>query len=348
MDVTLVSRGVHTPYSGMLPGLVAGHYRHEEAHIDLVRLCAATDTRFVNAVAVGLDRAGKRVLLDGGGAVEYDLVSLDVGITPDLAAIGGAAEHGIAVKPIERCIARTEALVAAAMKPHGPKRIAVIGGGAGGVELLLSLRHRVRGQAVKEGHDSERFAFLLVTAGRVLETHGRAVQAAFRRILAARGIGLHESSPVVAIAPGGVNLADGTTLAADAVLVTTHAAAPGWFAGTGLALDGRGFVAVGPTLQSLNDPAVLAAGDCAALVETPREKSGVYAVRAGPPLARNLLALARGEAPVPWRPQRRALALIGTGDRHVVASWGPFKAEGRWAWHWKDRIDRRWIGKYQM
>jgi len=129
--------------------------------------------------------------------------------------------------------------------------------------------------------------------------------------------------------------------------VTTGAAAPPWFPATGLTLDEGGFLSVGPTLQSLSDPDVFAAGDCAALVESPREKAGVYAVRAGPPLARNLRRRATGEAPTPWHPQRRHLALISTGERYAVASRGAFKAEGGWRWTVKDWIDRRWMRMYQ-
>ena len=112
-------------------------------------------------------------------------------------------------------------------------------------------------------------------------------------------------------------------------------------------VDEKDFIAVGPTLQSLDDPNVFAAGDCASMVETPREKAGVYAVRAGPPLARNLIAMAQGQEPEPWRPQKRHLALITTGEKYAVASRGAFKAEGAWLWHLKDWIDRRWMDRYR-
>jgi selenide,water dikinase len=98
--LTLVTRDLETPYSGMLPGVVAGLYAPEEAHIDLVRLTAATGARLINASAIGLDREAKRVLLAGRPPIAYDLVSLDIGITPDLEGIEGAAEQAIAVKPI--------------------------------------------------------------------------------------------------------------------------------------------------------------------------------------------------------------------------------------------------------
>jgi selenide, water dikinase len=345
--VTLVSPGRYTPYSGMLPGFVAGLYTLDEAHIDLEWLAAETGTSLVQARAVGLDRKRRIVATEDGAEVHYDLLSLDVGITPALDAIPGAAEHGIAVKPIAEFVRKFDALRAAALRPGGPRRFAVVGGGAGGVELLLSLHGRLAGEAAKAGISLQDFSFLLVTADDLLATHNARVRDAFRRQFDRKGIGLRENAPVAAIEAGCLVLADGDRIAADTVLVTTHAMAPCWFAGTGLALDNDGFIAVGPSLQSLNDPNVFAAGDCAALVETPREKAGVYAVRAGPPLARNLMAKAKGRQPVPWRPQKRHLALISTGEKYAIASRGVFKAEGAWLWHLKDWIDRRWMDRYR-
>ena len=172
-------------------------------------------------------------------------------------------------------------------------------------------------------------------------------RAAFRRIFAQRRIKLLENHRVTALQAGAIEFANGQTLPTDVTLLVTLAGAPDWFKTTGLALDDRGFLAVGPTLQSLNDRAVFAAGDCAALTETPREKAGVYAVRAGPPLAENLRRLAHGEQPQSWRPQARHLALISTGERYAVGSRGWLKFEGRWVWTVKDWIDRRWMSQYQ-
>lgn len=345
--LTLVTRDLETPYSGMLPGVIAGLYRTAEAHIDLVKLSAATGVRLIHAEAIGLDRTQKRVVLNGRPPVAYDLVSVDVGITPALDAIMGASERAIAVKPIGSFLGKFSALLAEVRKPGGPRRIVVIGGGAGGVELLLSVRARLLAEATGHGTHGAPFTFCLVTDGEVLISHNERVRLAFRRVFRERGIDLHEHARATAVHDDSVELSDGRTIPADCVLVTTGAAAPGWFAATGLARDQGGFLAVGPTLQSLNDPNVFAVGDCAALVETPREKAGVYAVRAGPPLAQNLRLRARNNPLKPWRPQRRHLALISTGERYALASRGWFKAEGGWLWTVKDWIDRRWMRMYQ-
>jgi selenide, water dikinase len=201
--------------------------------------------------------------------------------------------------------------------------------------------------AATDGRDGARFSFQLVTGETIVPTHNDAVRSAFRRILAERGVVLYEQRRVAALEADAILLEDGQRLAADAVLITTHAAAPSWFSTTGLACDKDGFLATGPTLQVLDDADVFAAGDCASLIETPREKAGVYAVRSGPPLAENLRRRARGDGARPWWPQPRHLSLISTGERYAVASRGRFKVEGAWVWTFKDWIDRRWMRTYQ-
>jgi selenide, water dikinase len=343
--VTLITRDLETPYSGMLPGVVAGLYAPEEAHIDLVRLAAVTGTRLIHAEAIGLDRGAKRVLLAGRPPIAYDILSIDVGITPDLASIPGAAEHGVAVKPIGTFLARLE-LLRAGCSTGTVRHITVIGGGAAGVELVLSLRTRLYADALRNGRNPD-ISFTLMTDKALLASHNARVQRAFRKHLAAAGVEVREHCPATALKAGVVVCGDGKTFPTDAVLLATDAAPPPWFRERGLARDHGGFLAVTATLQVANDPDIFAAGDCAGLVETPREKAGVYAVRAGPPLAANLARHARREALRPWRPQRRHLALISTGERYAVASRGPFKAEGAWLWTVKDWIDRRWMRMYR-
>ena len=108
--VTLIARDVETPYSGMLPGLIAGHYRFEECHIDLEPLARFANARLIRAAATDIDRALRRVLVEDRPPLAYDLLSIDVGATPALDAIPGAAEHALPVKPIGRFLARFEAL----------------------------------------------------------------------------------------------------------------------------------------------------------------------------------------------------------------------------------------------
>lgn len=343
--LTLVARDLLAPYSGMLPGVVAGLYRPEDAQIDLAALAAACGAHLVHAAATSLDRANKHVTLADGLTLPYDLVSIDVGIAPAVSTIAGAAMQAIAVKPVSTFLERFAALRAACRADTRPRRIVTIGGGAGGVELVLAMQARLLADARADGRPAPQFA--LITAENILPNHAERVRTIFRRIFAERGIALHERRCAVAVDHDRVEIEGSQAITSDTVLLATGATAPAWFAATGLALDRNGFLAVAPTLQSLADPDVFAAGDCANLVESPREKAGVFAVRAGPRLADALMRRARGEHPRSWWPQRQHLAIISTGERYAVASRGRFAAEGRWVWWWKDRLDRRFMARYR-
>ena len=337
--LTLIARDVETPYSGMLPGYVAGHYRFDECHIDLMRLARFAGARLIHAEAVGLDRARREVLCRNHPPIRYDIVSLDIGITPRRDAIPGAAEHTVPVKPIDRFAERWERLLDRAKALDG-LRLAVVGGGAGGVELALAARHRLAGLLAAPPEVT------LVTRDALLPSHNPRVRAKFARILAERAIRVVDNNPVARVEAGRLILGDGAAMPFDEALWVTEAAAAPWLAETGLPLDACGFFETDDYLRSPGDPAVFAAGDIAAMRGHPRAKSGVYAVRAGPKLAENLRRALAGQPLRRAVPQRRALALIGTGDGRAVASRGAFAAEGAWLWRLKQGIDRRWMRGY--
>ncbi|UEM20732.1 selenide, water dikinase SelD [Skermanella mucosa] len=345
--VTLVTRDVETPYSGMLPGFIAGHYDHDACHIDLMKLAGFAGARLIHAEAAGLDRANRAVLLTGRPPVRYDVLSLDIGSTPRAHDVPGAAEHATAVKPVDRLAGRWAAVVERVRAADRRLDVAVVGGGAAGVELALSIDHRLKCLMAAEGKAALRPRVVLVTRGQLLANDSARVRDRFVRLLAEREVEVLTDAEVAAVEPGALVCADGRRIAFDEALWAVQAGAAPWLRGTGLTLDERGFVAVEATLRSVNDDRVFAAGDVAAVLEHPREKAGVFAVRQGPPLTGNLRRALAGQPPVPFTPQRSYLKLISTGDRYAVASRGGFSAEGRWAWWLKDRIDRGFMRKFQ-
>ena len=153
---------------------------------------------------------------------------------------------------------------------------------------------------------------------------------------------------VTEIASRTVLLAAGGVLSTDATLVATGAAAAPWHRAAALAVDSQGFIAVNEYLQSLSHPFVFAAGDCATMLEHPRPKSGVYAVRAGPRLSVNLLHALTGEPMRRWTPQKHALSLLSLGEKRALGSRGRVVFEGNWAWRFKDRLDRAFVGRFNV
>jgi selenide,water dikinase len=342
-ELALVSPHPRLIYSGMLPGLIAGHYTRDECGIDLAALAQSASCRFVQAECAGIAADARSVFCTDGTTLPCDVLSVDTGGRAPAAETPGAERFALPARPIEGFLERWELLCERARGAMPVRRIAVVGAGAGGIELLLAMQHRLRAAAAASG---VRFA-LVDAAGSILPTHHARVRAIFMRILEARGVTCHLGCAVLRVEQGVVRRQGGGDVEADAIVWATGASAPSWPKAAGLAVDDRGFIVVNERLQSISHAQVFAAGDIASVAGAPRPKSGVYAVRAGPPLAKNLRRMLRGDDLVEWIPQKEALALIGTGERCAVASRGAFALEGKWVWCWKDRIDRRFIRRYR-
>lgn len=313
--VTLVTPHPRQVYSGMLPGILAGHYRRADAEIDIAALAERGYVELVQEAVERLDPQQKTAYLRGGERLGYDVASLNVGSRVDTSVAG--AEHALAVKPYEEFLAKLRIA----------ERVAVVGAGAAGAELAMALRHR--------GAQVTLYSEKPVLSARVA--------AQLRR----RKVDYRPGMPVSAIEPGPVVIAGAAHQEFDLVLLATGAAPLDWPARSGLATDERGFVLVGATLQSVSHPEVFALGDCATRQASPHPKSGVYAVRHGEALVGNLRRLVAGEAPAPYAAQKRALVLLSCGARYAVAERGAWSAQGRWVWWWKDRIDRQWVASFR-
>lgn len=350
--ITLVSNTSAAPYSGMLPGLIAGHYQPSEAHVELRPLCRFANAQFIQAPITGLDLDHRKLRFRDRPPIGFDTLSINTGSTPSLHGIPGALDHGLPVKPVDRFLQGWAALrdrLAQLPAPGVRWRVVVVGGGAGSVELIFAIRHRwLVDLANGLGPGAPRPEFHLVTASKnPLPTHSGAVQRFTERALLRQDIQVHTERRVVEALPDALVCSDGSRIPFDALIWATHASPAPWVATSGLATDAAGFIAVTPTLQSTSHPFLFAAGDIASVVDHPRPKSGVFAVRQGPPLAENLRRLACGASPLPFIPQSRALNLLSTGDRHAIASYGSLALAGRWVWRIKDWIDRRWMRAYQ-
>ncbi|MDP5349545.1 MAG: FAD-dependent oxidoreductase, partial [Paracoccaceae bacterium] len=338
--VTVINPAPTAPYSGMLPGHIAGHYAREDLDIDLVRLARAAGARVILDRAVGLDAARQQVTLGSGRVLEYDLASLDIGITAEMPAIPGFADHALGAKPLDSYAARWRAFLADLRRGKVQPRVAVIGAGVAGVELAMAMSHALRqAGATPQVH--------LIEAADGLTGTGRATGARLLRALRDNGVTLHVGASVARIVAGAVQLADGRQIAADLIVGAAGAFAHRWLRDTDLPLTGDGFVIVAPDLRVKGHETLFATGDCAHIAHAPRPKAGVFAVRAAPVLHDNLRAALAGQSTRPFHPQRDYLKLISLGDRSAVAEKFGFAFSGPWLWRWKDRIDQTFMDKFR-
>ena len=333
-EVVLVSPGERLIYSGMVPGLISGRYGDDDCSIAVAPLAAAAGVQFLRLPATALDATAQNVTLADGRRIEYDLLSLNTGPAQNRDLMPGARDHALFLRPFNAFVQlwrRTRDLA-----DEQDLRIVVVGGGAAGVEIALAV-----GSALGNRH-----SLTLVSDGPVLPTYAEAVR---RRALAALKRGGVQVLPgqCTAIEAGHV-VAASMRVACDVPIMATGTDAPAWLARSGLALNERGFVRVGATLQSPSHANVFAAGDVMVRDDATRPSGGVDAVRAGPLLAANLRRCIAGRTLAADRPQRVALNLLATGDGAAIASWGGWSAQGRLMGWWKDRIDRGFIARNRV
>jgi pyridine nucleotide-disulfide oxidoreductase family protein len=354
LDITVISPYPYQTYSGMAPGLVAGHYSAEACQIALEPLARAAGAKWLQGRCTGIDATEQRVRLSPSGKslsqsdilppdLPYDLLSIDTGAVIDRerleADMPGASAHALTVRPIEMFATLWPQVVALAQSQ--PLSIAMIGAGAAGIEILLAAEQCLRVQGVTGAR------FTLIAGGEEVATnYPPGVGKRVLRQLKRRGITVLRET-CVGMEEGNVQLGSGAQLACDVPLLAIGTHAPAWLQDSGLALSEAGHVLVNAFQQSPSHPNVFAAGDASTREDKPHAKSGVYAVRSGPPLAHNLLAQHEGQALMPHHPPANTLNLLSCGAGHAIASYGPLHAEGAWAWRWKDRIDRAFMAKYQ-
>jgi selenide,water dikinase len=345
--LTLITDASDTPYSGMLPGHVAGFYTYAECHIDLRPLAQFAGAQLYIDRVVGLDLETKRVICATRPPVAFDLLSIDIGSTPKMPDLNGDLAAIIPAKPVAQLLKKWDQVVQqVAQDPTSPICLGIVGGGAGGVELALNMQHRLQ-EILQVANQplTNLNIHLLQRDAELLPNHNRWVRQHFRKLMTQRNIQLHLQEEVEAIKHHSLRCKSGLTVKCDFIFWVTQASAPDWLGKAGLAVDQDGFVLVNDELRS-SHAQVFAAGDIATMVNYPRPKAGVFAVRQGKPLFQNLRRALEGKPPKPFHPQKQYLSLIGTGNGAAVASRGPFGFQSSLLWQWKEHIDRAFMQRF--
>jgi pyridine nucleotide-disulfide oxidoreductase family protein len=346
VSATLVSPSDEYYYSGMIPGVVAGCYPPGTARFRPPHLARAAGAEWSRDRVTRIDPARQRVRLGSGAELAYDVLSLDIGSRMVGDDVPGVAQHAIPTKPMRQAlelVPRAEARVARA-DSRRPARILVVGGGAAGIEMSLCLNARL---TARFGRDCHRIT-ILEAGDRILTEHAPTFRTRAAALLGERGIVVRSGTRVEMAAANQVTTAEGEALACDLLLWATGPRAPALPRDSGLPTDDRGYLLVESTLRAADHPDIFGAGDCITLASDRWvPKAGVYAVREGPVLAANLERLLDGKPLQEYRPQRDWLSLMNTGDGRALLHYRQRSLRGRAAWWLKDRIDRRFMRRFQ-
>lgn len=342
-DVVVCTGEAKHVYSGMVPGWLGGRYERAELSLDTEQLCQWAGATWLPHHVCGLDPVSRRLALENGDTLAFDVCSIAVGSTPAGLDASGATSHAIALKPLHHVERLRTQLAALAVRGRGA--VTVVGAGLAGLEMAFATRARLS----LEGDAARAVTITVLGVERELvRERGPRLARQLLRACERQQVTVRLGVRVTRVHHDALEFSDGARLPSDCTVWATGAAAPPWLAASGLPVDDRGFLLVGEHLRSPGAAHVLAAGDCATPLswdDTP--KAGVYAVRMGPVLARTLASVVQQRAlPAPYQPQRQFLALVNTGDGRAIASRGSLALTGRWAMWLKDRLDRAFIARF--
>ncbi|RLA25832.1 MAG: selenide, water dikinase SelD [Gammaproteobacteria bacterium] len=338
--ITLISPQTMTPYSGMLPGLIAGHYSFEQTHIDLVKLSLWANIRFIQDSVTAIDAENKTLTLHNRPAIEFDAVSIDIGSTPNQ-QIEGSAEFTTPVKPISEFYQRWKFIQQQAQE-NKIKSLTVVGGGAGSVEVIMAIAYKLK------QFDTAIQYHLITAADDVLPSYNHPVRKRVKQQLKEYNISIHSSTRVAKVSSGVIYCQNSEAIQSDEIIWCTQASGSAWLQQSQLECDDAGFIKVRQTLQSLNYEYIFAAGDIANMVAKPRPKAGVYAVRQADTLFHNLRALLLERTLVEYKPQDGFLSLLALGENKATGAKSFFSFSGDWVWRWKDSIDRKFMQQFHQ
>jgi pyridine nucleotide-disulfide oxidoreductase family protein len=348
VNLILITPNKYTAYSGMLPGHIAGFYKYTECHIDLENLCRFANAKLYFDQVIGLDLKNNKVLCANQSPIDFDILSIDIGSTPEKLSVSGAAEHTITAKPVAKFLEQWNKL-RENIVINSQKRLSVgiVGGGAGGVELALSIQAGLQNLGIDHLQ-----IHLWQRSGELMPNHHLSVRVIMEKVLVNKGVKLHLGETVYEVAPNHEKLEikceSGLGVKCDQVFWVTQAAAANWVKNSGIGTDKQGFILVNDHLQSITHSHIFAAGDIATMINYHLPKAGVFAVRQGKPLYENLCRMILGKPLKSYQPQKAYLSLISTGDGQALANRGNFTLPPHHLlWYWKDCIDRRFMEQFR-
>lgn len=338
VEIILISDVEKTPYSGMLPAHLADYYTFDETHINLAKLAQKYGFKLIIDTVVNIDTIHQQVIVKSGEKINYNLLSIDIGCTPEKSQISGAKNYAIPAKPVPQLLQKWQEVINYCQKNSTQHLILnIVGGGAGGVELALNMHHRLK-------QITNSFTINLLTKGdKLVKIHNDYASYKLTETLRERGINIYFNSQVNSIYKDHLTTISGLILPCHYTFLVTNGVGALWLKETDIATNEKGFILIKNTLQSISHDNIFASGDIATMVNYAYPKAGVFAVRQGKPLAENWRNWWQNKPLQPYQPQCLYLSLIGLGGRRALMIWGYLAFDSPLLWYWKEFLDRRFI-----
>ena len=337
-ELILISDQMHSSYSGMIPSFLAGYYSQNQLQFDLQKICDRYHYTFIKGEATAIQISEKKVQISNGNYYDYDICSINIGIkTKSIPSAADSKSDVIYLKPISELISKWDQII---QRKTAPASLTIIGGGSAAFEIAVACRRRFNDLTIP--------IKIITGQSELLHEETQQTKNRARQSLQKLHIDIIEKVRVEKIESEYVFLSDGRKLSKHICLVGTSAKAPAFFKESGLPVNDSGFIQVDQYLNVLGLKNIFAAGDCCDFTPHPLPKAGVYAVREGPLLARNIISLLKDENKLKaYIPQSYFLKILITGKNEALATYKNLSFRGWLAWRLKDYIDKSFMTRFQ-
>ena len=337
-EVVLVDRSPHLYYSGMATGTISGVYAPDGPRIDVRRLVEAGGGKFVQGRVEEIRTTNRELALDTGETVAYDAASFCLGSEVAPGVAGGEAD-AVRVKPVGGLREVRRRLLGFDGDP-APK-VLVVGGGAAGCEVAANIL------ALLDASRLEVDLTLVQRGESLLTGSPKRARTLILRVLRERGAKVVTNTAITHLGSGAARTDSGREIPYDLAVLAVGVTPPGLFRASGLPAGESGGLWVDRHLRCVGDERLFGGGDCVSFRGEPLPGLGVFAVRQGPVIFRNVQAVLNGGGWLEYKPQRRFLYIISLGDETGLAIYGSFAWRGKLSWWLKHRIDEKFVEEYR-
>jgi len=333
--ITVVNRSEYHYYSGMGPGILSGFYNIDEVRFNIKEITENSGCRFIKGEVKMILPEENKIILSDNSELIYDLISFNTGSEVKPLKSSGDVKNLFTVKPVENIFLIRDRINGSSIK----KNIVVIGGGAAGVEVASNICDLV----YSSNRDAE---ISIITNEHLLSGYTRSFYHKSLRSLQIKGIKIYENKNVEMIDPQNILLSSGEILKYDIAVNASGIYPSRLFIDSKMKTGDDGGLIVNKYLQSMEYPGIFGGGDCITFAPEKLNKVGVYAVREGTTLFRNLQAYAAGFELEEFKPQKEYLTILNTGFKKGLMFWKGLSFYGHPAFYFKYYLDSRFMKKY--
>ncbi len=334
--ITVVSRSEYHYYSGMGPGLLSGFYTVDETRFNIKQIVESFNCRFIEAEVVKIFPEQKKIILSDNNELYYDLISFNTGSEVIQLPLSGDVKNLYPVKPVENISLIRERILSADKK----LKIAVIGGGAAGVEIAANLCELVN----KCKYSSE---ISIISRDHFLPGYTEPFYNKALKSLEKKDIKIYEYKDVEIVDSEKIIFSSGEMIEYDIAVNASGINPSNIFTDSKMKTGADGGLLVNRNLQAIDYPEIFAGGDCITYQPVYLNKVGVYAVRQGMHLYNNLLSYIKGIELAEFKPQKSYLAILNMGFNKGIMLWKGIVFSGTFSFYFKYYLDSRFMKKYK-